>query len=126
MVTMSTSCLIRSIEPMSKGFTTPGKIKSLLPRDSGSYSNPTDQFGEKAYSNPVPKAPPQRVELAETLAPVKLSVTEKLLSVTAKPLLMYQSHVSQAKPNVPVKSPMASTLVPSVKVGSKKLTRELL
>src|ERR1700746_919891 len=126
MVTMSTSCLIRSIEPMSKGFTTPGKIKSLLPMNRWSYSKPTDQFGVKAYSNPVPKAPPQRVELAETLAPVKLSVMEKLLSVTAKPLLKYQSHVSQAKPNWPVKSPIASTWAPSVKVGSKRLTREAL
>src|ERR1700741_5032637 len=112
--------------PVSSGFTTPGKIVSLAPMNRWSYSKPTDQFGAKAYSNPVPTAPPQRVELADALAPVKLSVTENLLPVTAKPVFTYQSHVSQAKPNWPVKSPIASTLVPRVKVGTKKLTREAL
>src|SRR6516225_12106253 len=115
------------MEPLSRGSTmTPEKIVSLLPMKRWSYSKPTDQFGEKAHSIPVPMTPPQRVELAEAANPVAALLTKKLLSVTAKPPFTYQSQVSQAKPHWPVKSPMPSTLAPSVKAGSKMLTCERL
>src|SRR5271169_4063747 len=92
-----------------------------------SYSRPSDQFGVKPYSNPRPKAPPQRVELAEARPiPPTVELTVEVLLVTAAPPFTYSSHVSQAKRNWPVKRPKPSTLVPSVKVGSKKLTCEPL
>src|SRR5580692_6150739 len=92
-----------------------------------SYSTPTDQFGVKPYSNPVPRTPPQRVELAEARPiPPMVELTVKVLFVTAPPAFKYHSHVSAAKPNWPVNRPRPSTLPPSVKVGSKKLMCDLL
>ena len=41
------------------------KVTVRLPRNRWSYSRPTDQFGAKPTSMPVPIAPPQRVSLAD-------------------------------------------------------------
>src|SRR5579864_7414636 len=123
---MSTSWLIRVAAPVSSGFTAMNVVLAP-PMKRWSYSKPTDQFGAKAYSNPVPKVPPQRVELTEARPkPVMFELMKKLLSVTAAPPFTYHSHLSQEKPNWPVKRPKPSTLLPNVNVGSKRLICELL
>src|SRR5579872_6849917 len=101
--------------------------RSELPMKRWSYSIPTDQLGPKPYSNPVPTTPPQRVEFAETRStPVAVELIAKLVFVTAAPPFTYHSQVSQAKPNWPVKRPIPSSLVLSVRAGSKTLMREWL
>ena len=81
------------------------------PMKRWSYSRPTDQFGVKPYSNPTPKAPPQRVELAEAKpTPVAVSLMKTVLLVTAAPPFRYSSAAFQAYPIWPVKRPKASTL----------------
>ena len=85
---MSTSWLIRLLRnPTMRGSVA---VKELLefPIHKWSYSTPKDQFGEKPYSKPTPRVPPQRVALDVTRpVPVTVSDMVKLLLVTAAPPL---------------------------------------
>src|SRR5689334_22381527 len=123
---MSTSWLMRLTAPATMGLTIVNELFEL-PMKRWSYSTPNDQFGVKPYSNPTPRAPPQRVELADaTVAQQAVVTMSKRLSVTAAPPLTYSSAAFQAQPICPVKRPRLSTLTCVEKAGLIRLMREAL
>src|SRR5450432_398256 len=100
---MSTSWLIRLAAAAIAGTATENELFEL-PIQRWSYSIPALQFGVKPYSNPTPKEPPQRVELAEYKPTLPRVVLMKaLLLVTAAPPFRYSNAAFQAYPIWPVK-----------------------